>query len=69
MEDLEQLIDIEKAEFIKHCRIKEEFSYRGVAAECAEVWGKSWGENQWIGEELCAVAMRVLNEKLEDGWH
>ena len=68
-EELTQLLDIEKAQFIKFLRVDEECSFRAIAAECSEKWQKDWGENQIIGEDLCALAMQMLNEKPEQGWN
>jgi|TARA_Y100000588_G_C13736956_1_gene703917 hypothetical protein len=68
-DELRPLISLEAAKWIKYLRVDEEYSFRGIAEECAIKWDKGWGTNQILGEDLCAVAIEVLgDDPQKDGW-
>ncbi len=49
-------------------RVDEGYSFRAIAEACSKKWVKDWGSNQFYGEDLCALAIEVLNDKPENGW-
>ncbi|WP_053909484.1 hypothetical protein [Pseudoalteromonas sp. SW0106-04] len=69
VDELSQIMDTERAQFVKFLRVEEGCSFRAVASECGEKWNQDWGTNQIIGEDLCAAAMQILNEKPDLGWN
>ena len=68
-DELVLIMDVEKAKFVRFLRIEEDCSFRAIAYECGEKWHQDWGENQIVGEDLCAAAMQILNEKPDQGWY
>ena len=58
-DEVANLISPERAEFVRKLRIDEGYSFRAVAAACAEEWGATWGSNQLIGEDLCRAAAEL----------
>jgi len=52
-----------EAEFVKHLRCGPiMYSWRAIAAECANAWGGTWGENQIAGKDLCEAAAKYFGE-------
>ena len=67
-EEVAKLMSPERAEFVRKLRIDEGYTFRAVAAACAEEWGATWGSNQFIGEDLCRAAAEILGIPLEKFW-
>lgn len=58
------LLDTEKARFVRIMRCEKRCSWRAVAASCAEEWDADWfpPNNQIVGMALCERAAEVLGE-------
>ena len=67
-DEVANLMSPERAEFVRKLRIDEGYTFRAVAAACAEEWGATWGSNQLIGEELCRAAAETLGIPFEKFW-
>lgn len=74
---VEYILTKEQAEFVKELRVKNDCSWRAVARDVSEKYpelgvkgnkAENWG-NQFDGIALCDAAMKLLNEKVEDGWN
>lgn len=59
---IERWMDVDRATTVRDFRVKEQYTWRGVAGECSELWGTDWGENQIVGMFLCEVAASLLGE-------
>ena len=68
-DELRPFISKEEALWIRKIRVHEGYSLRAVARACSEKWKQDWGDNQLYGEDICAAAMKILNEKPNDGWY
>ena len=66
--EMRSLINVESAKWIRNMRVDEGYSFRAIAEACSKKWVKDWGSNQFYGEDLCALAIEVLNDKPENGW-
>jgi hypothetical protein len=66
-----ELIDItlEQAQFIKNLRVVEGYTWRAVARDYSEKYMDEKTNHQILGMNLCASAMRLLGEQVEDGWN
>jgi hypothetical protein len=49
-DDVANFMSPERAEFVRKLRIDEGYTFRAVAAACAEEWGAKLGAYQLIGE-------------------
>lgn len=60
-----------QALFIKYLRIRCDGTWRWVATEYSKRYHGGYCNNniQEYGAELCDYAMKLLNEKVEDGWN
>lgn len=66
-----------QANFVKYLRVKCGGSWRWVAGKWEERYvdntpfkfESTIRGNQLVGLELCNKAMKMLNEKVEDGWN
>ena len=48
--------------FVAELRVKRAYTWRMVAEECGRAWSKDWGEDQEVGEALCALAAAYFGE-------
>ncbi len=60
----------EQAEFVKEFRVILGYSWKEVHREWSEQYENNTIQkgNQLKGMELCNEAMKLLNEKMQDGW-
>jgi hypothetical protein len=56
-----------QAAWVRHLRIEEGMSWRGVAATCAEAWEGDWESNQIAGMAICERAARFFGEDYMTG--
>lgn len=67
----------QQAEFIKDLRVNKDYSWRAVARDVSGEYPELGVDgsvefnvgNQIDGIALCDAAMKLLNEKVEDGWN
>lgn len=63
-------LDRPSATLVKHLRVKQDFSWRAVASQCALLWGAPWGANQIAGMVICQKAAKLLGEDfLKEPWN
>lgn len=68
---------IQQALFVKWLRIRQEGTWRWVAGKYYDRYFHKLpysdiifhNKSQFHGIELCDEAMKLLNEKIEDGWN
>lgn len=59
-DDIDRFLTPARAEQVRHLRIEQGYTYRALAAACAESWGANWGSNQLVGEDLWRAATKML---------
>ncbi len=53
----------EQAEYVRSLRVdSDDYSWRGVAAACAEAWDGDWESNQIAGMVICKRAAEMFGE-------
>lgn len=58
-----------QALYIKVLRIRWDYTWRSIALEWFERYNVYNIFHQQFGRDLCNEAMKLLNEKVEDGWN
>ena len=67
--DFEQMT-LEQAQFVRHLRVDEGYSWRGVAQECADAWAGDWDSNQLAGMAICERAAQMHDEDyMREPWN
>lgn len=60
----------DRADVVRALRIDDGWTWRGVAAECANLWNGTWGSNQLMGMALCERAAELLGEDfMKEPWN
>lgn len=57
----------EQAEYVRHLRVEQGYTWRSVAATCALEWSGDWGSNQLAGMAICERAAGFWGEDYQDG--
>jgi len=60
IDDIDDFMTPERAEFVRKLRVDEGYTYRALARACAREWGANWGSNQLVGEDLWRASAKIL---------